>query len=85
MPLALDKAADGSDRSPLDKVQPGSLAGSVLFSTPIGARSMRLGGRGRGAEEGTVYNAAGKVRARGVAGVTGSRRRGRMGSGAWGT
>ncbi|KIZ05539.1 hypothetical protein MNEG_2426 [Monoraphidium neglectum] len=49
-----------AERAPLDKVQPGSLAGSVLFSTPIGARSMRLGGRGRGAEEGTVYDAAGK-------------------------
>jgi hypothetical protein len=64
VPLALEPNAAGTGaRSPLAKVQPGSLAGSVLFSTPIGQKSMRLGGRGRAADEGTVYNSP-KVRAR---------------------
>ncbi len=62
VPLALEPTIGGTaERSPLDKVQPSSLKGSVLFSTPIGAKSMRLGGRGRGADEGTVYNAGNKV------------------------
>jgi len=61
----MDRTVGGTaDRSPLDKVQPSSLAGSVLFSTPISAKSMRVAGRGRGADEGTVYTGAGgKVRA----------------------
>jgi hypothetical protein len=41
-------------------VQPESLAGHVLYSTPLGAKSMRLAGRGALADEGTVYTS--KVR-----------------------
>ena len=36
-------------------VQPESLAGHVMYSTPLGAKSMRLAGRGALADEGTVY------------------------------
>lgn len=35
-----------AQRRPIDRVQPASLAGSVMYSTPIGQRSMRLGGGG---------------------------------------
>jgi hypothetical protein len=66
VPLAMERNAAGTgERSPLAKVQPGSLAGSVLFSTPIGQRSMRLGGRGRCADEGTIYNSPKVGRRRG--------------------
>ena len=61
VPLALEANASGTgERGALEKVQPGSLAPSVLFSTPLAQRSMRLSGRGRGAEDGTVYGSGGK-------------------------
>ena len=55
-------AAPGTDRTAAAQaIMPSSLAQSVLFSTPIGQKSMRLGARARGCEEGTVYS-TGKVR-----------------------
>ena len=39
---------------------PSSLAGSALYSTPIGQKTMRLSARGKIAEAGTVYQ-GGKV------------------------
>jgi hypothetical protein len=36
-------------------IQPASLAGSVLYSSPLSARSLSLSGRGKLADRGTVY------------------------------
>ena len=61
-------AAPGTERAAAAQaIMPSSLAQSVLFSTPIGQKSMRLGARARGCEEGTVYS-TGKVRERSWAG-----------------
>jgi hypothetical protein len=42
------------------QLQPSSLAGSVLYSSPLSARSLSLSGRGKLADRGTVYTS--KVR-----------------------
>lgn len=36
-------------------LQPASLTGSVLYSSPLSARSLSLSGRGKLANRGTVY------------------------------
>lgn len=43
------------------RLQPASLTGSVLYSSPLSARSLSLSGRGKLADRGTVYTS--KVRA----------------------
>lgn len=37
------------------RLQPPSLAGSVLYSSPLSARSLSLSGRGKLADRGTIY------------------------------
>lgn len=49
-------AESSSVRSAMDAVMPDSLAQSALYATPIGQRTMRLSGRGRSSETGTVYS-----------------------------
>lgn len=49
-------AEAASVRSAMDAVLPDSLAQSAMFATPIGQRAMRLSGRGRSSETGTVYS-----------------------------
>ncbi|MEW5308499.1 MAG: hypothetical protein WDW38_000454 [Sanguina aurantia] len=49
-------AEAASVRSAMDAVLPDSLAQSSMFATPIGQRTMRLSGRGRSSETGTVYS-----------------------------
>jgi hypothetical protein len=49
-PLAADK-----HKGPTAKLQPASLAGNVLYTSPLSARSMSLSGRGKLADKGTVY------------------------------
>jgi hypothetical protein len=50
-------------------IQPQSLAGSVLYQSPLSARSLSLSGRGKLADRGTVYTT--KVCGLGVVGVDG--------------
>ncbi|GAX80456.1 hypothetical protein CEUSTIGMA_g7895.t1 [Chlamydomonas eustigma] len=45
-----------TDRTAAQAIMPSSLIQSVLFSTPIGQKSMRIGARAKGTEEGTVYS-----------------------------
>lgn len=60
-------AAMGTSRRPgAVQLQPASLAGSVLYSSPLSARSLSLSGRGKLADRGTVYTS--KVRSALVAG-----------------
>jgi hypothetical protein len=49
-----------SRRAGAVQLQPASLAGSVLYSSPLSARSLSLSGRGKLADRGTVYTS--KVR-----------------------
>ena len=59
-----------TERRAVDMIQPACLAPSPLYSTPIGAKSMRLGARGRGVDSGTVYKAVNRVGGVGSSGST---------------
>lgn len=63
-PLLLDRSGGGQHpgrlRSGAVRLQPASLTGSVLYSSPLSARSLSLSGRGKLADRGTVYTS--KVR-----------------------
>lgn len=54
-PLLLDRGGGASRRSAAVRLQPASLAGSVLYSSPLSARSLSLSGRGKLADRGTIY------------------------------
>ncbi|WIA20953.1 hypothetical protein OEZ85_005292 [Tetradesmus obliquus] len=54
-PLAADKGSMGGSKALAAKLQPASLAGNVLYTSPLSARSMSLSGRGKLADKGTVY------------------------------
>lgn len=52
---AADSRAAGVRSTATAKLQPASLAGNVLYTSPLSARSLSLSGRGRLADKGTVY------------------------------
>eukprot|EP00775_Hariotina_reticulata_P006580 gene6580-6808_t len=55
-PLAADKQQGATASKPCSiQLQPASLAGNVLYSSPMSARNMSICGRGKLADKGTVY------------------------------
>lgn len=56
-PMLLDRPSSGNAgrRAGGVRLQPASLTGSVLYSSPLSARSLSLSGRGKLADRGTVY------------------------------
>lgn len=55
-PHVADKSTAGTAaRTATAKLQPASLAGNVLYTSPLSARSLSLSGRGKLADKGTVY------------------------------
>lgn len=71
--MLLDRITGGSTsrRSAAVRLQPASLTGSVLYSSPLSARSLSLSGRGKLADRGTVYTSKVRSSSGGAVGLRG--------------